>query len=250
MHKALLTLATLPPLRPGSPLDQKMVRARLVLDTLLVIPDITPQQTAVAFTGGKDSSIALHLWRTALNAAGRGPLRAISIDTGLKFPEVTAFRDELASNWGVELTLTKPRVDVATYPIGQDRLSCCRDMKIAPLGAALRAMGTLVLITGIRRDENPARHDRPYVEERQATELTPAHWQVNPLLDWTELDVWAFITGQGLPYCPLYHQGYRSLSCMPCTARVDGEPGDGCERCGRDGEKERQMDALRSLGYF
>lgn len=250
MTNALLPLAALPPLRPGSPLDEKLVRARLVLDALLAMPGLTPDQTVVAFTGGKDSTIALHLWRTALHNAGRGPLKAVSIDTGLKFPEVTAFRDEVADKWGVELTLARPGLEIADYCAGVDKVSCCRDLKIAPLGAALRAMGARALISGIRRDENPARQDRPYAEERPETELAPAYWQVNPLLDWTELDVWAFITGQGLPYCMLYHQGYRSLSCMPCTARADGLHGDGCERCGRDGEKERQMETLRSLGYF
>lgn len=250
MNQALLSLAVLPPLRPGSPLDDKIVRARLVLDALLAVPGLPPEQAVVAFTGGKDSTIALHLWRTALNACGCGPLRAVSIDTGLKFPEVTAFRDELADKWGVELILAKPGVDTSGYSAGADKLACCRDLKIAPLGAALRGMGARALISGIRRDENIARQDRPYAEERPETELTPAYWQVNPLLDWTELDVWAFITGQGLPYCPLYHKGYRSLSCMPCTALAGGEHGDGCERCGRDAEKERQLETLRSLGYF
>lgn len=250
MDQALLSLAELPPLRPASPLDDKITRARQVLNALLAVPGLPPDETVAAFTGGKDSTIALHLWRVALNACGCGPLRAVSIDTGLKFPEVTAFRDELADQWGVELILAKPGVDLENYPVGADKVACCRDLKIAPLGAALRGMRARALISGIRRDENPARQDRPYAEQRPETELVPAHWQVNPLLDWTEMDVWAYITGQGLPYCALYHQGYRSLSCLPCTALTGGSPGDGCERQGRDGEKERQMEALRSLGYF
>ncbi len=250
MYQALPSLASLSPLPPGSPLDEKIARARLVLDALLTVPGLPPEQTVVAFTGGKDSTIALHLWRAALSACGCGPLRAVSIDTGFKFPEVAAFRDELADKWGVELILARPGVSLDGYPVGVDRLACCRDLKIAPLGAALRGMGAHALITGIRRDENPARRNLPYAEQRPETELMPAHWQVNPLLDWTELDVWAYITGQGLAYCPLYHQGYRSLSCMPCTALAGGEHGDGCERCGRDADKERQMETLRSLGYF
>lgn len=250
MDHPLLSLAALPPLRPASPLDDKLARARLVLDALLAEPGLTPDQTVVAFTGGKDSSVALHLWRTALGACGCGPLRAVSIDTGLKFPEVTAFRDELADKWGVELILARPGVELSGYPAAVDKVSCCRDLKIAPLGVALRGMGARALVSGIRRDENPARQNLPYAELRPETELMPAHWQLNPLLDWTEVDVWAFITGQGLPYCPLYHQGYRSLSCRPCTALAGGQHGDGCERCGRDADKERQMETLRSLGYF
>lgn len=246
----LSAVAALPPLSPGAPLDAKLERSRQILDALLHTPGLSPAQTAVAFTGGKDSTVALHLWRVALNALGRGPLRAISVDTGLKFPEIMAFRDELAGKWGVELTLARPTLDTAAYPVAGDRLSCCRDLKIAPLGAAIRGTGTWALITGIRRDENPSRQARPYAEERAATDLVPAHWQVNPLLDWTELDIWACITAQGLPYCQLYHRGYRSLSCQPCTALTDGVHGDGDERAGRAQDKEAQMEQLKSLGYF
>lgn len=246
----LAELAALHPLPAQAPLDDKLSRARQILDTLLRSPGLSPAQIAVAFTGGKDSSVALHLWRVALGALGRGPLRAISVDTGLKFPQVTGFRDELAGLWGVELALARHSLDLAAYPVAADKLSCCRDLKIAPLGAALAGTGTKALITGIRRDENPSRAQRPYVEERPATEHVPAHWQANPLLDWTELDIWACITGQGLPYCGLYHQGYRSLSCRPCTSLSAGVAGDGAERAGRAQEKEAQMEQLKSLGYF
>jgi phosphoadenosine phosphosulfate reductase len=138
-------------------------------------------------------------------------------------------------------------VDVAAYPVAQDKLACCRDLKIAPLGCALRENGVEALLTGLRRDEHPSRAHRPYAEWREATAATPAHWQVNPILDWTEMDVWAFLTGEALPYCELYHEGYRSLGCMPCT-KPAGHDAD--ERAGRDQEKERQLNVLKGLGYF
>jgi phosphoadenosine phosphosulfate reductase len=70
---------------------------------------------------------------------------------------------------------------------------------------------------------------------------------VNPILDWTELNIWAFITGENLPYCELYHEGYRSLGCVPCTRPASA---DADERAGRDPEKERQLEILKGLGYF
>lgn len=248
---ALEALAALPPLDAQAPLDAKLERSRHILDTLLASTGLTPRQMAVAYTGGKDSGVVLHLWRVALSAAGTGPLRAISVDTGLKFPQVTAFRDKHCDDLGVELTLARPQADIATYPVGQDKLTCCGDLKITPLGEALRGTKTSALLVGIRRDEHPTRAGRPYAELRAQTAMTPEYWQVNPILDWTEMDIWAFITGQGLPYCGLYHQGYRSLSCMPCTKPCEGcVLGDANERQGRDQGKEQQMDALKSLGYF
>jgi phosphoadenosine phosphosulfate reductase len=52
---------------------------------------------------------------------------------------------------------------------------------------------------------------------------------------------------RGLPYCELYDLGYRSLGCVPCTAKGDVL---GAERAGRDQDKERRLSMLHSLGYF
>jgi phosphoadenosine phosphosulfate reductase len=234
-----------PPLPPGATLADKLARSRVLLDA--VLKRLSPAEVAVAYTGGKDSGVALALWREALVRNGLGGLRAISVDTGLKFPEVTAFRDRLCADWNVALTLARPQVNLASYPVAQDKLSCCRDLKIIPLGRAIRETGVKALLTGLRRDEHASRAERPYAELKPATEHCPPYWQVNVILDWTEMDVWAHLTGECLPYCELYHQGYRSLGCMPCTRQTGA---DEDERAGRDQEKERQMEALKALGYF
>lgn len=246
MSPDLSKLNDLPPIDPAAPLADKLARARAVLAAVLAATG--GNGVAAAFTGGKDSSVVLALWRAvqAQAAPGAGVL-AVSVDTGLKFPQVTAFRDRLCAEWGVRLAIARPSVDLAAYPVARDKLACCRDLKIVPLGRALRAQGVCALLTGLRRDEHPTRAGRPYAEWREETADTPAHWQVNPILDWTEMDVWAFLTGEALPYCELYHEGYRSLGCMPCT-RPAGADAD--ERAGRDQEKERQLDVLKGLGYF
>jgi len=254
------------PLPPAAPLADKLARSRAVLAAVLA--DFAPARVAVAYTGGKDSGVALFLWREALSRAAAGPLKAstavnainplkaINIDTGCKFPQVLALRDRLCTDWGVALTIARPRpglsgAGLAAYPVAQDKVSCCRDLKILPLCRALADTATQALLTGIRRDEHPSRAGRQYAEFRAATVSAegtcPEHWQVNPILDWTEMDIWALITGEGLPYCELYHEGYRSLGCVPCTKPAGA---DSDERAGRDPDKERQMETLKSLGYF
>lgn len=239
----------LPPLRPGTPLEDKLARGREVL--IAVLTTFEPRQVAVAFTGGKDSAVVLAMWRETLALDGSGPLRAVSIDTGLKFPQAVEFRDRLCAEWGVEMTIARPEVDLSAYPVARDKLSCCRDLKVAPLMRVLRQTGTRVLITGIRRDEHPSRAGRPYAEFCAASGAdngnSPEHWRVNPLLDWSEMDVWAHVTGESLPYCELYHEGYRSLGCIPCTRPAGA---DETERSGRDPDKERQLETLKALGYF
>jgi phosphoadenosine phosphosulfate reductase len=222
-------------------LDHAIRAAEALLTKLLDAAD--PAAIRVAWTGGKDSTVALFLWRAILEHHGLGPVRAINLDTGCKFPEIIAFRDRLAGEWGVDLAVARPAVEPAEYPMDNDVVACCRALKIDPLGRALRESGTSHLITGIRRDEHPDRGARAPVEER----ADPPHTLCNPLLDWTEADIWAFHAMFDLPHCVLYDRGYRSLGCRPCTAR----PGHGRgERGGRDQAKEAAMHTLTSLGYF
>lgn len=39
---------------------------------------------------------------------------------------------------------------------------------------------------------------------------------VNPIIEWTEHDVWEFIRAHGIPYCELYDEGYHRLGCIGC----------------------------------
>lgn len=225
-----------------SSLAEKMDLTRRRISELAAAHD--PERIAVAWTGGKDSTLVLWIWREYLRGSGARqdtPLRALNLDTGLKFPEVLRFRDSLWQDWGVDLIVAKPDVDLVGYPVAEDPLTCCRDLKIQPLNEAVRRMDLQVLLTGVRRDEHPSRAERSWIEEKQS----PDYLQAHPILHWTEMDVWSMYMAEDLPYCSLYEQGYRSLGCRPCT-----QPATGGERSGRESRKEDVLETLRSLGYF
>jgi phosphoadenosine phosphosulfate reductase len=223
-------------------LEEKIARSMELLEE--VFDEIGPERVAVAWTGGKDSTVALFLWRRVLEAREADvPLRGVNLDTGLKFPEVLAFRDRVTREWGVSLTVARPDADPAGYPVALDPVSCCRDLKILPLKRAVADHGLAALLTGVRRDESEDRRERPVRERR----TDPEHLLVHPLLHWSEMDIWSFHVQEGLPYCELYDLGYRSLGCMPCTTLPDE---GGQERSGRNRDKEARMEQLRSLGYF
>ena len=214
-------------------IGRSMERMREALDRFG--PDVS-----VGWTGGKDSTVVLALWREMLRDAGHGGrVRALNLDTGCKFPEVLAFRDRIAREWDIDVTIVRPGIDLARYPLAVDPVRCCGDLKIRPLGEAVARQGIKALLTGVRADENPDRAHRPWFEDHGD------HVRILPILEWTELDVWTFHVREGIPWCPLYDQGYRSLGCIPCTSRS----GRG-ERSGRDAAKEERMEQLRSLGYF
>lgn len=39
---------------------------------------------------------------------------------------------------------------------------------------------------------------------------------VNPIIEWSDADVWEFIHENNLPYCSLYNEGYHRLGCIGC----------------------------------
>lgn len=229
-------------------LDEKRKHALTLLHC--IAKRYAPQEVAVAWTGGKDSTVVLALWREVLAAVHpQAKAVALNLDTGHKFPEIIQFRDTLSAEWDITLHIAKPLLDAQSlkgYSVAQDKVQCCRDLKILPLEHGIAKHGIKILLTGIRADEHQDRARRGIIEECLAPEDS-AHLRLHPLFAFSEMDVWSYITMHALPYCSLYTQGYRSLGCVPCTnMAIDG----GVERSGRDTEKESAMQSLHNLGYF
>jgi phosphoadenosine phosphosulfate reductase len=134
--------------------------------------------------------------------------RVFTIDTGVLFPETYAAWREVEDRYGL-------RVEVmdATPPNGTpwSTASCCGDRKVEALGQALA--GNDAWITGIRREQSPTRAAAEPVEWDQARGV----WKFNPLVDWTEDDVWSYVRTHDLPYNALHDSGYSSIGCAPCT---------------------------------
>ena len=195
---------------------------------------------AIAFTGGKDSLTVLHLVKRFCN--GTVPLPVINIDTTVKFPEIYEFRDRIASEWSLNLKIISDADAAKSIAISKNKAECCRRLKVDVLKRAIVDNHYKAIMTGVRWDEQDARA----TEEYFVTKENPDHVRVNPILHFTEADIWEYIEKYDLPYCTLYDQGYRSLGCVPCTIKST----TGSERDGRSPEKEEIMGQLRSLGYF
>ncbi len=229
-------------LEHSASLPEKVERVRKELKKLCL--EYRPWQIHVAWTGGKDSTTVLWLWKNVLQetaSATDSQPRALRVDTGLDFPEIEHFCQNIVQEWGIrQVTAVAGPHTLANIDL-EDTVTCCHRLKIEPMRRAVKSNGVRVLITGLRQEENPSRGRLDRIEERSE----PSYLQANPLRDWTEMDIWSFILNHGLPYCSLYDQGYRSLDCRPCTEKSDLE-----ERRGRNPEKEEQMERLRSLGYF
>jgi len=100
------------------------------------------------------------------------------------------------------------------YDGEEAKKACCGARKIKPLNAAL--IGADAWLTGQRREQSTTRVELNFEEYDDARGIT----KFNPLFDWTEADIWAYIKQENVPIHPLHLQGYPSIGCEPCTRQV------------------------------
>jgi phosphoadenosine phosphosulfate reductase len=158
-------------------------------------------------------------------------VRIFNLDTGYQFEETLDVREKIKQRYGIEVELVRPDLTVAEYEAKHEGplyirnpSQCCHDRKIVPLRRAVA--GYEAWISSIRRDQTNHRAKAGVVQWDSKFDLT----KVNPLVNWTKRDVWAFINKHEVPYNRLHDQGYPSIGCWPCTRPVaTGED----ERAGR-----------------
>jgi phosphoadenosine phosphosulfate reductase len=138
--------------------------------------------------------------------------RVFTIDTGVLFPETYDVWRKVEERYGL-----KVEVQDAAGPWSAE--NCCGEAKVAGLNRALE--GAEAWITGVRREQSPTRADAEQVERDEVRGI----WKFNPLVDWSEKDVWTYLHERELPYHPLHDQGYASIGCAPCTLPGSGREG-------------------------
>jgi phosphoadenosine phosphosulfate reductase len=138
--------------------------------------------------------------------------RIVTIDTGVLFPETLSTWRAFEERFGIDV-----RVEEA---LGQwSAANCCGEAKVAALERALD--GADAWITGIRREQAPTRANAQHVERDEKRNI----WKFNPLVEWTDKDVWNYVAKHDLPYHPLHDHGYDSIGCAPCTLPGAGREG-------------------------
>jgi sulfate adenylyltransferase subunit 2 len=173
---------------------------------------------------GKDSSVMLHLARKAF-FPGKPPFPLLHIDTGWKFRDMIAFRDETARSLGLDLLVHTNEEGKARgiNPITSGSALHTAVMKTEALKQALERHGFDAAFGGARRDEEKSRAKERIFSLRSAEHAwnpknqRPELWRIYntrlrqgesmrvfPLSNWTELDVWEYIAAEQIPVVPLY----------------------------------------------
>jgi len=152
-----------------------------------------------------------------------------TLDTGRMFPETYDLLDVTMQRYNVSIKVFFPQQHEVEemvnrkginlfYESIENRKLCCHIRKIEPLKRALEHVD--VWISGLRREQSVTREDLALVEWDNLNHKI----KLNPLINWTAMDLWDYIKRNNIPYNRLHDQGFPSIGCQPCTRAV--EPGE------------------------
>ena len=206
---------------------------RLEAESIHILREVAAEfrNQVMLYSVGKDSSVLLHLLLKAFHPA-RPPIPLLHVDTGWKFREMIAFRDQRAAETGIELRVhTNPDgVAQGIGPFSHGATVHTDVMKTQSLKQALDAGGFDAAIGGARRDEEKSRAKERIFSFRSAQHRwdpkaqRPELWnlynarihkgesvRVFPLSNWTELDIWLYIYREKIPVPSLYLAAQRPV---------------------------------------
>jgi phosphoadenosine phosphosulfate reductase len=171
----------------------------------------------ICITSSMTDAVLIHLASSV-----RPGIDVVFLDTGYHFPETVGTRDAVEAVYPITLVNVTPSRTVAEQDAelgprlyGRNPDLCCYLRKVEPLERTLRNNYD-AWISGLRRDETPARRNAPVVDWDAKRQMV----KVNPIAKWTTAQVDEYIAAEGVLVNPLVYDGYPSIGCRTCTSRV------------------------------
>lgn len=181
------------------------------------------EDIAIACSFGKDSIVLLDL---ALKI--KPNIKVFSVITPFTPPETLKYKQKIEEKYKISVktfSANKNKKETVTLSCGKevpleelhryDPDACCNYFKVGPTKKAIKELKLKAWMSGLRKDEGRTRID--YQDFEVKSGLT----KVNPILGFTETDIWKYHACYEVPANPLYKIGYRSLGCTPCTSLID-----------------------------
>lgn len=209
-----------------------MERAQLIRDLNHRFSDAPAQEVVGYFLREFQGRIALSSSLSAEDQALTDMMlkidrsaRIFTLDTGRLFPETYQLIDKTNLTYGVNIEVFFPDYREVQRMVREEGINlfynsiesrhrCCQIRKLEPLSRAFQ--GLEAWICGLRREQSLTRKDMEIVEWDDMHQLI----KVNPLIAWTEQQVWDYVRANRVPYNKLHDQSYPSIGCEPCTRAV------------------------------
>ncbi|MCK9617467.1 MAG: phosphoadenylyl-sulfate reductase [Lentimicrobiaceae bacterium] len=182
--------------------------------------DVYAGKVAFASSLGAEDQVIMHLIAT-LDV----PIHIFTLDTGRLFAETYDLLHKTQNRYRLPIRVYFPEKKEVEEMVNQkginlfynslaNRKQCCRVRKIDPLQRALQGMQ--VWICGLRWQQGITRTKNQMVEWDEQNQML----KVNPLIHWTDEQLWGFIRQNNIPYNILHDKGFPSIGCQPCTRSV------------------------------
>lgn len=207
--------------------------SQLEHEAIFIMREVAAQfeRPALLFSGGKDSIVMVRLAQKAF-APAKFPFPLVHIDTGHNFPETVAFRDQLVKATGARLVVryVQDSIDGGRAIEERGPNPSRNSLQTVTLLDAITELKYDACLGGARRDEEKARAKERFFSHRdefgqwdpknQRPELWNLfngrkqhgeHFRVFPLSNWTEMDVWQYITREKLDIPTIYFAHDREI---------------------------------------
>jgi sulfate adenylyltransferase subunit 2 len=205
----------------------------LEAESIYVIREVFAQfnNSAILFSGGKDSIVLTHLAKKAFWPA-KIPFPLLHIDTGHNFSETIEFRDALVEKFGVRLQVGSVQESIDKGDVTEETgINASRNtLQTSTLLTTIEKYQFDCCMGGARRDEEKARAKERFFSHRdvfgqwdpknQRPELWNLfnglkhhgeHFRVFPISNWTELDIWQYILMKNIELPSLYFAHEREV---------------------------------------
>ncbi len=175
-------------------------------------------QLVLTTSFGVQSAVMLHLVTSQIPE-----IPVVFIDTGYLFPETYRFAEELTERLNLNLKTYRSLKSAAhqeaiygkLWEQGLDGLDQYNKMnKVEPMNRAVKEIGAKAWLSGLRRNQSSSR------ENRQVAEKQNKVWKLYPILDWSDRDIYNYLTENSLPYHPLWDEGYVSVGDWHSTTKL------------------------------
>jgi phosphoadenosine phosphosulfate reductase len=204
--------------KPSPDFAEKLAHSLALLKTAAA--DYSPLTQASSL--GAEDMVVTHLMHEA-GLFGTAGVSIFVLDTGMLHAETVALIGHIEERYPVKVDVYRPDLETANAFVQANgseamykslalRKQCCHIRKMAPLARALA--GKKGWLTGLRREQSAARAEVHDIEQQ------PERAKVNPLVEWTQGDIWHCISINAIPYNPLHDQFFPSIGCEPCTRAV------------------------------
>ncbi len=170
---------------------------------------------------GAQAAVMLHLATRIVP-----DIPVVFVDTGYLFPETYRFADELTARLKINLKVYRAAESPAwiearhgkLWEQGAEGLSTYNQIvKVAPMQRALSELGARAWLAGLRRVQSSTR------ERLSIVSVQDGRTKVLPIVEWTDKDVYRYLTENDLPYHPLWEKGYVSIGDVHTTQPLTGD---------------------------